>query len=119
MFEDSKKLEKSLHINQDVIAQIITNCISEIDGVACIAPVMKTPRQIWFRQENFGNIRIGLVDCVLSVSIGIILEEGAKAKAAAEEVQTKVKNSVQTMLGLTVAKVNVTVCGVKFSEVKE
>ena len=32
---------------------------------------MKTPRQLWFRQENFGNIRIGLVDDVLSVSIGI------------------------------------------------
>ena len=118
MFEKSNdgKLEKSLHISQDVIAQIITNCIDEIDGVYGIAPVMKTPRQIWFRQENFGNIRIGLVDDVLSVSIGIILESGTKAVAAAEEIQEKVKSSVQTMLGLTVAKVNVTICGVNFKE---
>ncbi|WP_295208161.1 Asp23/Gls24 family envelope stress response protein [Ruminococcus sp.] len=116
MNEVSKKVEKSLHISQDVIAQIITNTVGEIDGVYGIAPVMKTPRQIWFRQENFGNIRIGLVDDVLSVSIGIILKRGAKAVAAAEEIQERVKDAVQNMLGLTVAKVNVTVCGVNLTE---
>ena len=114
MTEGSKKVEKSLHISQDVIAQIITNSVEEIDGVYGIAPVMKTPRQLWFRQENFGNIRIGLVDDVLSVSIGIILDNGSKAVASAEQVQEKIKSSVQTMLGLTVAKVNVTVCGIHF-----
>ena len=114
MTEGSKKVEKSLHISQDVIAQIITNSVEEIDGVYGIAPVMKTPRQLWFRQENFGIFRIGLVDDVLSVSIGIILDNGSKAVASAEQVQEKIKSSVQTMLGLTVAKVNVTVCGVHF-----
>ena len=82
MNDVSKKVEKSLHISQDVIAQIVTNSVNEIEGVYGIAPVMKTPRQLWFRQENFGNIRIGLVDDVLSVSIGIILCRGAKAQEA-------------------------------------
>lgn len=116
MTEGPKRIEKSLHISQDVVAQIITNSIAEIEGVYGIAPVMKTPRQIWLRQESFGNIRIGLVDDVLSVSIGIILESGTKAVSAAEEIQEKVKSSVQTMLGLMVAKVNVTVCSVHFEE---
>lgn len=116
MFENTKKPEKSLHISQDVVAQIITNCINEIDGVYSIAPVMKTPRQIWLRQENFGNIRIGLVDDVLSVSIGIIIENGAKALVTSEEVQERVKSSVQTMLGLTVTRVNVTICGVHYKD---
>ena len=115
MNDVSKKVEKSLHISQDVIAQIVTNSVNEIEGVYGIAPVMKTPRQL-FRQENFGNIRIGLVDDVLSVSIGIILCRGAKAVSVAEEIQDKVKSAVQNMLGLTVAKVNVTVCGVDLSE---
>ena len=114
MNDVSKKVEKSLHISQDVIAQIVTNSVNE--GVYGIAPVMKTPRQLWFRQENFGNIRIGLVDDVLSVSIGIILCRGAKAVSVAEEIQDKVKSAVQNMLGLTVAKVNVTICGVDLSE---
>lgn len=116
MAETISKIEKSLHISQDVIAQIISNSVTEVEGVYGIAPVMKTPRQIWLRQESMGNIRIGLVDDVLSVSIGIILENGTKAVAAAEQIQEQVKSSVQTMLGLTVAKVNVTVCGVHFEE---
>lgn len=116
MNDVSKKVEKSLHISQDVIAQIVTNSVNEIEGVYGIASVMKTPRQLWFRQENFGNIRIGLVDDVLSVSIGIILCRGAKAVSVAEEIQDKVKSAVQNMLGLTVAKVNVTICGVDLSE---
>ena len=116
MNDVSKKVEKSLHISQDVIAQIVTNSVNEIEGVYDIAPVVKTPRQLWFRQENFGNIRIGLVDDVLSVSIGIILCRGAKAVSVAEEIQDKVKSAVQNMLGLTVAKVNVTICGVDLSE---
>ncbi|MBR1863545.1 MAG: Asp23/Gls24 family envelope stress response protein [Ruminococcus sp.] len=116
MADNSKNIEKSLHISQDVIAQIISNSVSEVSGVYGIAPVMKTPRQIWFRQESMGNIRIGLVDDVLSVSIGVILNSGSKAVETAEAIQEAVKSSVQTMLGLAVAKVNVTVCGVHFGE---
>ncbi|MBO4867676.1 MAG: Asp23/Gls24 family envelope stress response protein [Ruminococcus sp.] len=116
MSENTNKVEKSLHINQDVIAQIITNSMTEVEGVYGVAPVMKTPRQIWLRQESVGNIRIGLVDDVLSVSIGVILNNGTNAITAAEMIQEQVKSAVQTMLGLTVAKVNVTICGVHFSE---
>lgn len=112
MNKGNETVEKSLHISQDVIAQIIVNCISEIDGVYGVAPVMKTPRQIWLKQENFGNIRIGLVDDVISVTIGIILECGTKAVAISELIQEKVKSSIQSMLGLMVARVNINVCGV-------
>ncbi|MBR1561702.1 MAG: Asp23/Gls24 family envelope stress response protein [Ruminococcus sp.] len=103
---------KSLHVSQEVVARIIINTVAEIEGVSRIAPVMKSPRQLWLRQENFGNLRIGLVDDVLSVTIGIILRQNAKAVSTAEEVQDKVKSAVQNMLGLTVAKVNVNVCGI-------
>jgi len=41
MNDVSKKVEKSLHISQDVIAQIVTNSVNEIEGVYGIAPVMK------------------------------------------------------------------------------
>ena len=113
MNDVSKKVEKSLHISQDVIAQIVTNSVNEIEGVYGIAPVMKTPRQLWIRQENFGNIRIGLVDDVLSVSIGIILCRGAKAVSVAEEIQDKVKSAIETMTGLTVSEVNIRISGIQ------
>ncbi len=118
MNKNSGTVEKSLHISQDVIAQIIVNCINEVDGVYSVAPVMKTPRQIWLKQENFGNIRIGLVDDVISVTIGIILDIGSKAVSVSEAIQDKVKSSIQNMLGLTVARVNINICGVHVPEDK-
>ena len=90
MNKTNDTVEKSLHISQDVIAQIIINCINEVDGV----------------------YRIGLVDDVISVTIGIILECGTKAVAISEAIQEKVKSSIQNMLGLMVARVNINVCGV-------
>ena len=105
-----KNLSKTLHVSQNVIADIISNAVKEVDGVLRIAPAKKTPAQLLLNVENYGSIKIGLVDDVLSVSVGIILKNGAKAIQTAENVQNKIKSSVQGMLGLTVAKVNVKIC---------
>lgn len=114
MSQVEKNISKTLHVSQDVIARIISNAVKEVEGVEGIAPIPKSPAQIWFKEENFGDIRIGLVDDVLSVSVGIILKNGTKAMNTAENVQNKVKSAVQGMLGLTVAKVNVKICDAVF-----
>lgn len=114
MSQVKKNISKTLHVSQDVIARIISNAVKEVEGVEGIAPIPKNPAQIWFKEENFGDIRIGLVDDVLSVSVGIILKNGTKAMNTAENVQNKVKSAVQGMLGLTVAKVNVKICDAVF-----
>ena len=46
MIKNNDTVEKSLHISQDVIAQIIINCLNEVDGVYSVAPVMKTQTEI-------------------------------------------------------------------------
>lgn len=114
MSQVEKNISKTLHVSQDVIARIISNAVKEVEGVEGIATIPKNPAQIWFKEENFGDIRIGLVDDVLSVSVGIILKNGTKAMNTAENVQNKVKSAVQGMLGLTVAKVNVKICDAVF-----
>lgn len=114
MSQIEKNVSKSLRVSQDVIAHIISNAVSEIEGVNAIAPSPKTPAQYLLKEENYGYIKIGLVDDVLSVSVGIILNSGAKAIQTAETVQDKIKSAVQGMLGLTVAKVNVKICDCVF-----
>ena len=107
-------ISKTLHVSRDVIAGIISNAVKEVEGVRGIAPLPKNPIQQWFKGDDFGDIRIGLVDDVLSVSVGIIINGGAKAVHTAEKVQNKIKSAVQGMLGITVAKVNVKVCDAVF-----
>ena len=97
-----------------ICAGIISNAVKEVEGVRGIAPLPKNPIQQWFKGDDFGDIRIGLVDDVLSVSVGIIINGGAKAVHTAEKVQNKIKSAVQGMLGITVAKVNVKVCDAVF-----
>lgn len=109
---------KSLNVSEDVIAGVITNAVKEVDGVYGIAPSAKTLRQFIFNEKSYGDIAVEKVDDVLSVSVGIRLEGGTKAVLAAEKVQEKIKSSVQNMLGLTVAKVNVTVRSVKTADEK-
>ena len=46
---------------------------------------------------------------VLSVAVGIVLEQDASAVETSEKVQESIKEQVQNVLGLTVAKVNVNV----------
>ena len=114
MSQIEKSINKSLQVSDSVIAGVVTNALKEIDGVWGVAPMKKTIRQVILKEENIGDIKIGMVDDVLSLSIGIIVKDGVKAVSVSEEVQEVVKSSVQNMLGLTVAKVNVTVRGIKY-----
>ena len=53
------------------------------------------------------------------LDMDIIVNFGTKVQNAAKEVQEKVKTTVETMTGLTVAAVNVSICGiVKETEAK-
>lgn len=114
MSQVDKKINKSLQVSDSVVAGIVTNALKDIDGVYSVAPMKKTIRQILLKEENVGDIKVGLVDDVLSLSVGIIVTDGVNVVSVSEQVQDIVKNSVQIMLGLTVAKVNVAVRGIKY-----
>ena len=113
MSQVKNEVNKSLQVSENVIAGVVVNAAKEVEGVYEIAPVKKSLKQIWLKEESFGEINVDMIDDVLVLSIGIILENGAKAAAVAEQVQQTIKSAVQNMLGLAVTKINVTVRGVK------
>ena len=51
---------------------------------------------------------------VAAIDMKIVIKSGEKAVNVAQEVQTVVKENVQNMTGVPVARVNVTVSGVVF-----
>ena len=55
-----------------------------------------------------------MVGDVAAIDMSIIVKNGVKAVNVAQEVQTVVKENVQNMTGVPVARVNVTVGGVAF-----
>ena len=88
---------------------MITKAAETVDGVAGIARSPKNPLRLLFAKENYGKMKIRLEGDVLSVAVGVILKPGSSAVECAENVQASIKDQVQNVLGLTVARVNVNV----------
>lgn len=108
--ETEKVINSSLKISDDVIAEIISNAVMEVDGVAGIAKAKKNPiKSAMKKDRRKSDIRTELVGDVLEITVGIIIKGDAKAVSTAENVQNKIKSSVQNMLNLTVTKVNVNI----------
>ena len=64
---------------------------------------------------NYESIDIDFDNDTVMISVYLFVNPGVKVKSVAEQVQSKVKNEVQSMTGITVSKVNVTISDVKYN----
>ena len=115
MSEVQSNAQGSLKVSKGVIADIISSCVKETEGVARVSGSNEIVRKL-AGSKNEETIKIALIDDVLSVSFGVIIKNGYNAVKTAETIQENVKNAVGSMLGLTVAKVNVNIINVEFSQ---
>ena len=113
MNENERSINSSLKISEEVITEIISNAAMEVDGVAGIAKAKKNPIRKVMKDKRKEDIKTELAGDVLEISVGIIIKSGAKAVNTAEEVQNKIKSSVQNMLNLIVTKINVNIVDCK------
>lgn len=97
----------SLKISQDVIETIAKVAALEIEGVA--DTVEQSGNLINMLK---GPIEIKMMDGIAEISIGIILDFGANISDVCKAVQRNIKDNVQTMTGIIVSKVNVSVEGI-------
>ena len=64
------------------------------------------------------GVRVDLLDNVVTIDLSIMLGYGYPIPETSRQVQEKVKNSVETMTGLTVEDVNIRVAAVNMDKVK-
>ena len=109
----------SLKISQDVIAAIAKYAADEIEGIYSL-----TASRLSIKNLNKNSIKkistkpvlINVNDEIATIDISVIVKAGCKIRPVAENLQKAVKDAVQTMCGITVAKVNVHVEGIQFEE---
>ena len=89
----------SIQISEDVVASVTGMAVLEVEGV-CMKTLSKGVR---LSSTESGALRI---DCDVVAKFGQNIFELAK------NVQENVKSSVESVTGLTVGEVNVTVCGI-------
>ena len=102
----------SLMISEDVVATIAATAAREVEGVT-IAGDSKSGWNLFSHSNARGkNVSIQLDGTDATINLNVHLKFGIGVRDAAEQVQKKVKESVQNMTGITVSKVNVNVDGV-------
>ena len=101
-------------IVDEVIAVVAGLAAMEIDGVASMAGnatkelISKLGKKLLSK-----GVKVDVLEGVVSIAIAINIKYGYNVMDVCKKVQDKVKATVESMTGLTVADVNVRVAGVE------
>ena len=99
-----------LKISEDVIIAIAKIAALDVKGVAKLDGEVGKMSKL---RKN-GPIKVSMMGDVAAIDMKIVVKSSEKACNIAQEVQNVVKENVQNMTGVPVARVNVTVSGVVF-----
>lgn len=104
----------SVHISEDVISAIAASAASEVEGVSGLANNRAADLGEKLGMKNPGKgIRICIDETdAVSVECSIIVKLGVCITDAARAVQEAIATSVESVTGIKLAEVNVTVAGV-------
>lgn len=100
-----------LKVSEDVIYHIAEVASCDVDGVTGLSKSKVTFSHIFTKESHSSAVKIKMLGDVIEISVSIIVSFGCKVSRVAEAVQQKIKNDIQSMTGVTVARVNVTVDG--------
>lgn len=104
----------SVMISQEVIATIAAQAVVDVEGVNTIGNKPGVDMIDMIQKKSWGKgIKIVIdQDDALSVECGIIVNYGQSVVSVAKAVQEAISSAINSMMGITVASVNVNVCGI-------
>lgn len=107
----------NISIADDVVASIAGIAATEVKGVSKLTGNISTELIGKLGKKNLANgVKISIEDNVVCVDISLEIEYGNSVKKVSEEVQTRIKQSIENMTGLSVGLVNVVVSGIKLEK---
>lgn len=109
----------SVQIADDVVAMIAALAASEVEGVSSVVGDItnEVMSKVAVKKLTKG-VRVDLADNAVTIDLSIMMGFGYPIPETSRQVQEKVKNSVETMTGLTVEDVNIRVASVNMAKVK-
>lgn len=120
MKEEEKTLGTgNIKISEDVVASIVTIAANEVEGVAVTPASALDFAERWGKKGMGRGVRVTLEEKTVAIELCVQMTYGIKIPQTALKVQQKVKMAVESMTGLTVRNINVTVSGVSFDKEKK
>ena len=102
---------------EDVIATIATLAAAEVEGVYGMSGTAFEGIGEKLGKKNYTKgikVEVGSIECAVEMSI--IVRYGFRIQEVCRNVQVAVKNAIETMTGLKVVQVNITVNSIVFAK---
>lgn len=111
----------NVKISAEVVSTIAGIATTEIKGVAGMYGTLAggIAEMLGAKKNPAKGVKVDLSDGSVSIDLYIIVKYSVRIPELAWEVQENVKNSVETMTGLNVKKVNIHIEGVSFEKDEE
>jgi len=107
-------------VHEEVVAKIAGTAVREVPGVHALAPLGATESLASIvgraRKDSGVRVEIGKIEC--AVDVRIVAHYGAAIPEVARQIRDNVSALVQTMTGLVVKEVNVSVVDLYFDEAR-
>ena len=116
MEKDTTTKKGALKVSESVIATIVKNAASEIDGVHRIATKGLSIKSLLQSSADPSDIRISMQDGVCRIAMSVVAKSGYNVVSVCEQIQERVKSAVQSMTGVTVSTVDISVVDVDFGQ---
>ena len=114
MEKETNSKRGTLKVSENVIVTIVKNSASEIDGVHKIATKSLSIKSLLQSSSDPSDIKVTMLDGVCCIAMSIVAKSGYNVVSVCEQIQEKVKAAVQSMTGVTVSRVDVSVADVDF-----
>jgi uncharacterized alkaline shock family protein YloU len=112
MSEEKNINAGSVKISEEVVASIVAIAVNEVEGANANSAQ-------WGKKNATKGIRVILNEDNVDIEISVQMKFGVIIPQTALHVQQRVKESVESMTGLTVKKIDITVTGVSFDKEKK
>jgi len=109
----------AVYIADEVLTTIAGTAALEAEGVAGLAGYFSEAKNKTLRKHVSRGVQVRVSGQKVGLVLAITAKMGTKLHKISADVQSRVKSAIETMTGLTVAEVNVTVSAVVAEEVKE
>lgn len=106
-----------IKVSSEVISVISGMAVNEIEGVASL---IEDPESTVYSKKMLSKgVSVETKNDEMAVTLNIVVKYGYNINEVAREVQLKVKDALENMLGFRMKSVNVIVAGVDFTEANE
>ena len=105
----------NIHISEEVLAAVAAAAAGEVAGVSGLAANFGSDIAELLGKKNQGKgVHIRVEEDKISVEVAVLMAYGHTIPEVGKAVQDNIKNAMESMTGLDVASVNVSVAGVVF-----